>query len=54
MTRLGNNGPPEQVIRDPIRWWPSTTTLYIQRPKSFQKIAESKVLDEYYNIYLRK
>jgi hypothetical protein len=25
-----------------------------QRPKSFQKIAGSKVLDEYYNIYLRK
>jgi hypothetical protein len=26
----------------------------IQRPKSFQKIAGSKVLDEYYNTYLRK
>jgi hypothetical protein len=26
----------------------------IQRPKSFQKKAESKVLDEYYNYYLRK
>jgi hypothetical protein len=26
----------------------------IQRPKSFQKIAGSKVLDEYYNSYLRK
>jgi hypothetical protein len=26
----------------------------IQRPKSFQKIARSKVLDEYYNTYLRK
>jgi hypothetical protein len=26
----------------------------IQRPKSFQKVAGSKVLDEYYNIYLRK
>ena len=25
----------------------------IQRPKSFQKIAGSQVLDEYYNIYLR-
>jgi hypothetical protein len=26
----------------------------IQRPKSFQKVAGSKVLDEYYNSYLRK
>jgi hypothetical protein len=26
----------------------------IQRPKSFKKIAGSKVLDEYYNTYLRK
>jgi hypothetical protein len=26
----------------------------IQRPKSFQQIAGSKVLDEYYNTYLRK
>jgi hypothetical protein len=26
----------------------------IQRPKSFQKIAGSKVLDEYYSTYLRK
>jgi hypothetical protein len=26
----------------------------IQRPKSFQKVAGSKVLDEYYNIYQRK
>jgi hypothetical protein len=26
----------------------------IQRPKSFQKVAGSKVLDEYYNFYLRK
>jgi hypothetical protein len=26
----------------------------IQRPKSFQTIAGSKVLDEYYNTYLRK
>jgi hypothetical protein len=26
----------------------------IQRPKSFQKIAGSKVIDEYYNTYLRK
>jgi hypothetical protein len=26
----------------------------IQRPKSFQKIAGSKVLGEYYNTYLRK
>jgi hypothetical protein len=26
----------------------------IQRPKSFQKIAGSEVLDEYYNFYLRK
>jgi hypothetical protein len=26
----------------------------IKRPKSFQKIAGSKVLDEYYNSYLRK
>ena len=26
----------------------------IQRPKSFQKIAGSEVLDEYYNSYLRK
>jgi hypothetical protein len=26
----------------------------IQRPKYFKKIAGSKVLDEYYNIYLRK
>jgi hypothetical protein len=26
----------------------------IQRPKSFKKIAESKVLDEYYNSYPRK
>jgi hypothetical protein len=26
----------------------------IQRPKSFKKIAGSKVLDEYYNSYLRK
>jgi hypothetical protein len=26
----------------------------IQRPKSFQKIAGSQVLDEYYNSYLRK
>jgi hypothetical protein len=26
----------------------------IQRPKSFQKIAGSKVLDKYYNTYLRK
>jgi hypothetical protein len=26
----------------------------IQRSKSFQKIAGSKVLDEYYNVYLRK
>jgi hypothetical protein len=26
----------------------------IQRPKSFQKIAGSKVLDEYYNTYLIK
>jgi hypothetical protein len=25
----------------------------IQRPKSFQKVAGSKVLDEYYNTYLR-
>jgi hypothetical protein len=24
----------------------------IKRPKSFKKIAGSKVLDEYYNIYL--
>jgi hypothetical protein len=27
---------------------------YIKRPKSFKKIAGSKVLDEYYNSYLRK
>jgi hypothetical protein len=26
----------------------------IQRPQSFQKVAGSKVLDEYYNFYLRK
>jgi hypothetical protein len=26
----------------------------IQLPKSFKKIAGSKVLDEYYNFYLRK
>jgi hypothetical protein len=26
----------------------------IQRPNSFQKIAGGKVLDEYYNSYLRK
>jgi hypothetical protein len=26
----------------------------IQPPKSFQKVAGSKVLDEYYNTYLRK
>jgi hypothetical protein len=26
----------------------------IQQPKSFQKIAGSKVLDEYYNSYLKK
>jgi hypothetical protein len=26
----------------------------IQRPKSFKKIAGSKVLDEYYNTNLRK
>jgi hypothetical protein len=26
----------------------------IQRPKSFQKVAGSKVLDEYYNSHLRK
>jgi hypothetical protein len=26
----------------------------IQRPNSFQKVAGSKVLDEYYNTYLRK
>jgi hypothetical protein len=26
----------------------------IQRPKSFQKITGSEVLDEYYNSYLRK
>jgi hypothetical protein len=26
----------------------------IQRPKSFQKIVGSKVLDDYYNTYLRK
>jgi hypothetical protein len=26
----------------------------IQRPKYFPKIAGSKVLDEYYNTYLRK
>jgi hypothetical protein len=26
----------------------------IQRPKSFQNIAGSKVLGEYYNTYLRK
>jgi hypothetical protein len=26
----------------------------IQRPKPFQKIAGSKVLDKYYNIYPRK
>jgi hypothetical protein len=26
----------------------------IQRTKSFQKIAGSKFLDEYYNTYLRK
>jgi hypothetical protein len=26
----------------------------IQRPKSFQKVAGSEVLDEYYNSYLRK
>jgi hypothetical protein len=26
----------------------------IQRPKSFQKKAGSKVLDKYYNSYLRK
>jgi hypothetical protein len=26
----------------------------IQRPKSFQKVAGSKVLDEYYSSYLRK
>ena len=26
----------------------------IQRPKSLKKIAGSKVLDEYYNTYLRK
>jgi hypothetical protein len=26
----------------------------IQRPKSFKTIAGSKVLDEYYNSYLRK
>jgi hypothetical protein len=26
----------------------------IQRPKSFQKIVGSKVLDKYYNSYLRK
>jgi hypothetical protein len=26
----------------------------IQRPKAFQKVAGSKVLDEYYNTYLRK
>jgi hypothetical protein len=26
----------------------------IQRPKSFKKIAGSKVLDEYYNTYLRR
>jgi hypothetical protein len=26
----------------------------IQRPKSFQQIAGSKVLDEYYNTYRRK
>jgi hypothetical protein len=26
----------------------------IQRPKYFEKIVGSKVLDEYYNTYLRK
>jgi hypothetical protein len=26
----------------------------IQRPKYFSKVAGSKVLDEYYNTYLRK
>jgi hypothetical protein len=26
----------------------------IQRPKSFQKIAGSEVLDEYYNSYLKR
>jgi hypothetical protein len=58
LTLPGYASNPNRNILDFMRWSQIDLGAQdlndIQRPKSFQKVARNKVLDEYYNTYRRK